>query len=472
MGGLTTATRIAAEILRNRKLLFWIGAGNSFTAGIPMDSDDHEGLAYRLALIFYENSEEEVRKRLGEQFRLADLARVIEKHRVRDLILQQGWGDFRVAEAHRALSAISAEGFPVELVTVNYDPLIENGLDQEGLEPRVICAATDYRELADNACFVVKVHGCPFRCADPATLVMLIEELAAPPAWVIQFLNGRLPERVFVYVGFSGNAQYVKDCVSGTATNLEGRVIESYGVDVVPSTQAFGGGHSLGDFYRLCHVPEENYTADGSDVVFRDVANIVFRQLATDQLELATPEARLHGCDDTNWLRQILRAMSYEQIRAFARKLAYLSPEKITRIRNVAMSRAFKWMLLLVCRGILRPGAFQPVLAFPYHPRLGGSGSVPVIFFDGLGHETSICCADIASASRDTEFRRAFQLGGLGRWYAVIVNCAGHAQPTNELIVQREAESTVREYVPVVYVDENTLVDNVDLAEFERIFQT
>ena len=50
-----SAQLIAAEILQRRKVLLWVGAGNSSSAGIPADTDTENGLAYRLALIHYNN---------------------------------------------------------------------------------------------------------------------------------------------------------------------------------------------------------------------------------------------------------------------------------------------------------------------------------------------------------------------------------------------------------------------------------
>ena len=80
---------IADEILRRRKVLLWIGAGNSHTAGIPTDTDDEHGLAFRLAMIHYHNDRAQIEAQVGPRFRLARLAEIITKGRVREFILQQ-----------------------------------------------------------------------------------------------------------------------------------------------------------------------------------------------------------------------------------------------------------------------------------------------------------------------------------------------------------------------------------------------
>jgi NAD-dependent SIR2 family protein deacetylase len=131
-------------------LLLWIGAGNSFSSGVPLDRDDDQGLAFRLASIHYNNDLAQMNTALGQNFRLADLAAVIGRARIRELIVQQGWIDLPLSASHRAIAALLAEGFNVEIVTVNYDPLLEKALDEEGLGPTVIYSAATYRH-----------RGCP-----------------------------------------------------------------------------------------------------------------------------------------------------------------------------------------------------------------------------------------------------------------------------------------------------------------------
>lgn len=106
-----------------------------------MDSPGREGLAHQLALIHYEDAVERVREQLGEEFCLADLAAQLGKSRVRDLIIQLGWNALRGNAAHRAIASLASEGFRVEIVTVNYDPLLERELRESNVNPEVISAA-------------------------------------------------------------------------------------------------------------------------------------------------------------------------------------------------------------------------------------------------------------------------------------------------------------------------------------------
>lgn len=129
--------QIGRQILQGRKLLVWSGAGTSVSAGIPADLEER-GLAYRFAIIHYGNNENVVRQELGDRFRLAQLAARIGKPRIRHLIQQQGWQDFPVRPAHQAIAALAVEGFHIEIVTTNYDPLLEKALRQMGVSPQVI----------------------------------------------------------------------------------------------------------------------------------------------------------------------------------------------------------------------------------------------------------------------------------------------------------------------------------------------
>jgi len=347
-------------------------------------------------------------------------------------------------------------------VTVNYDPLLERGLDGEQLEPIIIYSAAVCRHLVEDAVFVIKVHGCPYEDPNAENLVMLPNELQQPPDWVRNFLNNRVQERIFLYVGFSGNASYVTDCVSTTTRTLEGNVHDAFAVDIVPANEIFESAHPLRHFFELTRVPPVNYSPVGSDDLFIEVANIVFRRLMLSELEAAAQLATRHGCENHNWLHDIVSHMNYEQLRGFVRKLSFFSEENPLRVRQVGVKKAFKWMLLLTCNGILDHRTFRPVLAAPYHPGPEGSASAPIVIFDGRDQEASDCLAEISKASKGEKFKRTFQVGGLARWYAIVVNCDGTLQDQGTSIIQREEDSVAREYSPVFVVDENTLVNRID----------
>jgi hypothetical protein len=450
-------------------LLLWIGAGNSFTSGVPLDKDDEQGLAFKLASIHYNNDLAQMNAALGQNFRLAELAVVIGRARIRELIVQQGWIDLPPSACHRAIAALLAEGFNVEIVTVNYDPLLEKALEEEGLGPVVIYSATTYQQLTEQAAFVVKIHGCPFRDHDPTHLVMMKEELSEPPGWVINFLTGRLPERVFVYVGFSGNAEYVRNCIRNISIQLNGNVNEAFGVDVRPAAEVFAAGDTLGQFYQESGVPQHKYNPSGSDVVFREVADRVFRKIAQLKLNSVIGSAHAHGCDNTAWLSEILDSMNYVQLRAFARKVQFLSSSKVLTVSRVAIERVFLWMLILVCRNLLEVGSFRPVLACPYYPGAGGAAAAPILFFDGSGHEVSFSCEQLRKLAVQESFKSAYQIGAEPKWFAVIVHCIGNVTSTGSEIIDRDPDSAAKGYDPIIFVDENTMVSQD--ATLGRLFQ-
>ena len=425
---------------------------------MPLDRDDTEGLAFRLASIHYNNDAEQITAALGTNFRLADLAAVIGRARIRELIVQQGWIDLPLSAAHRAIASIMAEGFNVEIVTVNYDPLLEKALDDEGLNPTVIYSAATYRQLTEQSAFVIKIHGCPFRDNDSNHLVMMKEELSEPPPWVITFLQGRLPERIFVYVGFSGNADYVRNSIRTISSQLNGNINEAFGIDVRPTAEVFSEGNSLGQFYQESSVPQAKYNPNGSDRVFREVSDRVFRQIAQNKLIAVVGNANAHGCANTGWLAEILNGMNYTQIRSFAKRVQVLPAGKTLPVSQVAIERVFLWMLLLAHRNILEANSFRPILACPYYPGVSGTAVAPILFFDGAGQEVSFSCDHLRKIAVQESFKTTYQIGAEPRWFAVIVHCIGDVNSAGSEIIARDADSTAKGYDPIIFVDENTMV--------------
>jgi hypothetical protein len=434
-----------------------------------MDSDDEQGLAFRLALIQWHGDRAQIATQLGQRFRLAQLAAAIGKPRVRELILQQGWNELALTDSQRAIAALLTEGFRVEVVTVNYDPLLERGMEGDGIEPTIICSADSYRQLTEDAPFIVKIHGCPFEDSNAAHLLMLEQELINPPEWVTRFLNGRLPERVFVYVGFSGNAEYVRGCVTSTTATLNGNMNEAYAVDIISAEDAYAPGNSLREFYTMSRVPELNYSSAGADQLFREVADLVFRRLAANRFREAVSEASRHTCDDNDWLGNLLDEMSYLQIRSFAKRVGLLSEQAHVRLSGVALTKIFKWILILVCKGILDRSSLQPVLAFPYYPGATGTASAPIIILDGLDREITICCDDARSIAKTKAFKLACQIGSEPKWYAVILNCVGNVTRENVGIIPKDPDSITRGHDPIVFVDENSMMTTIN--DLGRLFQ-
>ena len=464
-----SAKLIAEEILNGRKLLLWIGAGNSCSAGIPPDADDEGGLAFRLALVHFANDRQRIANELGPRFRLAELAALIGKSRVKDLILQQGWMDVGLSDAHRAIAALVKEGFRIEVVTVNFDPLLERGLLADEIHTEVVYSATSCGKLAEEASFVIKVHGCPFRDSDPNHLLMLAGDLAAPPAWVTTFLNDRLLERVFVYVGFSGNAEYVRRCVTLATEALHGDLRQAYAVDVYSAETVFAEGNQLGEFYASSSVPPANYSSEGADHLFRSVADLVFGRIMLLALARAADEARRHGCHDFGWLNELINNLTYSQARSFGGRLGILRAGTGVRLRDVAIEEVFKWILILAFRNIISAVGFKPVLAYPYRPSPENTASAPVIFIDGFKMEAAVCRAEILELMEKKDFKLSFQVAAEPRWYVVIVNCKGNIPLGDMRIIEREPESIVRGYDPTIFIDENTMVTRV--ADLEGLFR-
>jgi hypothetical protein len=446
-----------------RRILLWVGAGNSYSAGVPTDSPDETGLAFRLAVDHY-GSPDAARVELPTGSRVADLTARLGKDRVRLLILQQGWQDLELRAAHKAIAALIEEGSSIELVTVNLDPLLERGLKAAKVKHEIVCSRNTVPALLEGTITVVKIHGCPYLDPVADDLILLETELANPPQWVLNFLTGRLQERVFVYVGFSGNAPYVRSSISAVVRALEGYAGEAYAVDIQKSSLVFGGASDLGTFLNLSNVPPAKYSEQGSDRFFSETADALFRRIAFDALAEAARDAARHITVDPNGLRTIISNMGYEPIRNFAKKFRYplSDDEGPLSLRGAGLSRLFKWMLLFVAYGILEDASYRPVLACPYRAGPSSHASAPIVFFDGRGRDAADCADRVRELSRDTEFRTAFQLRGEPRWYPVSLYCSG-TQPWLELtIVPKDPDTVVGGYSPAVFVDENTLTDSFD----------
>ena len=339
----------------------------------------------------------------------------------------------------------------------------------EGLDPAVIHSAATVRQLANDSVFVVKLHGCPYRDNDPAHLLMLTEELEAPPPWVTNFLNGRVGERVFLYIGFSGSAAYVRASVRNAVMNLEGNINDAFGIDIRPVQEVFDDGDSLGEFYRLSNVNREHYLAGGAEEAFPEVANTVFRDLMLRELATASEEAARHECGGSEWLAGVLAQLRYEVIRLFARKLGALSGTSPTRLRDLKICSVLEWILILTAKQIIDRQSFSPKLACPYYPGNSGSATAPVVFFDGLGKEAAVVSSEIPQLLEQDKIKNMLQVGAEPRWYAIIVNCKGNLDTSRLEIIERQPQTIVNRYDAAIAVDENTML--AGLGRLEELFQ-
>lgn len=460
--------QLATTLLQGTRLLLWIGAGISAPAGIPTDSAVN-GLAHELALIHY-GSEQVAGEQLGARFRLADLAACVGKRRVRDLLRQEAWQDLPPTAAHRAIAALVAEGFHIDVVTTNFDPLLEKAFREPNLAVNfdVVSSAGSVKALSEDVVALVKVHGCPYANDDPNDLAMLQDDLRNPPGWVTAFLNGRLQERVFVYVGFSGDAPYVRQCIEQTVENLRGRLNDAYAVDKLPTEAVFDGRSELGNFYTTCHVPPQNYSAAGSDPFLCRFADLVFRTLMLEALPRAVAGARRHvGCDGDT-LEADIRRMSFAAVRSFARRLGLLS-DRPARLTDVRIVDALEWMLILSNCGVLESASFRPALAAPFYPGPASTSAGPVVLLDGFGELADVCRSEIAERYNSGAIQEEFTLRGCARWYAVIVNCKGTLGEGSLSIVPKLEDTTMGGYSPVVCLDENSLLG--EIGRIREVFQ-
>ena len=428
---MSPAARNLADSLGVMRVLLWIGAGTSCPAPprIPADSPDEAGLAFRLAMGHY-GDRAVIEVNVGQGFRLSRLAAVLGKGRIRDLILQQGWGDLEPTRGHRAIAALAAEDAGIELVTVNYDPLLEKALNDVGLTTRVVCSAETVPFLRLMELCVVKAHGCPFVDAVADHLLMLEEDLVAPPEWLVNFLRGRLQERVFVYSGFSGNAPYVRASVAAVVRALNQNMARAYAVDIRSTESAYDELGDFPQFLRESNVARADYSPDGADQFFEDVANHFFRTIALGCLETATNRAEQRMAVNSADLRTIVNEMSFGAIRTLAGKLHYLfGPKGATvRVRDVCIDRLFKWLLLFSASGILQASSFRPVLAVPYRPGPDSTAAAPMIFFDAGDNDADECVKRINQLADKPEFKNEFPVGGSTRWFVVLLKLCWDSQ--------------------------------------------
>jgi SIR2-like domain len=455
------AKHIASEIIRGKKVLIWIGAGTSFTAGIPTDAADKHGIAWILALIHY-GDEQAVIQQMGMTFRLADLTLKLGKGRIRDLLLQLGWTDLTPAPAHQAIAALIVEGFHIDVVTTNFDPLLERSIELLDSKTEVVFSGATVGLLSEEAIAVVKVHGCPYLDPNPEHLLLLEAELLRPPAWVVNFLNGRLQERIFVYSGFSGNAPYVWESIGQVRVALEGQLNSTFAVDLAPADTVFASGNTLGAFYVHCQVEQANYAEGGADNLFDEVADRVFRELLLAQIGLALNEVKQLGAQSAEFLETITKELPYETIRGFAKRVRYLAKPQNSRVRDVDLVGAFTWMILLTSKGVLEASSFRPRLSCPYHPGPVSLASAPIVFLDGSQKQALLCRAQIHELANQKAFKQEFQLAAVPRWFAVVFNCRGVMDDTELDVIPREANATVAGYDPVICRDENSLLAAMD----------
>lgn len=154
-----------------------LGSGVSFSAGIPTGWDVVVDLARKLATAEAVDPSPEdpivwLAGRLGQEPDYSELLGALAPTQAlrRDLLAryfeptpdEREEGLKAPTRAHRALARLVARGLIRVIVTTNFDRLMEQALQAEGIEPVVVTNAADaagIAPLAHNQCTVIKVHG-------------------------------------------------------------------------------------------------------------------------------------------------------------------------------------------------------------------------------------------------------------------------------------------------------------------------
>jgi hypothetical protein len=200
---------LATQITGGERFFFLLGAGASVSAHIPTDTPSEQGLAWQLAKSDTGDIAEAEEKYGKRELRLVDLFPEIDKPRFRELLRQQNWNSRAPAVCHDVLARLLREGFAVEVATTNYDPLIEKALLAIASEVNIVCSVETLEYLHKPGLVVSKIHGCPYSDLHANNLLVTEVDLQRGRGWIIRMLEARLQERHCVYVGFSGNVEYV-----------------------------------------------------------------------------------------------------------------------------------------------------------------------------------------------------------------------------------------------------------------------
>nr|WP_315485346.1 SIR2 family protein [uncultured Undibacterium sp.] len=153
-----------------------LGSGISRSASIPTGWEIVIELVRKLALISEETCEPDpvtwYEEKFGHEPGYAELLDKVAKTSAERQQLLRAYFEPTVAEqedklkqptaAHHAIAQLVANGYIRVIITTNFDRLMEQALQQAGVEPQVI-ASPDQIEgalpLAHAGCFVIKVHG-------------------------------------------------------------------------------------------------------------------------------------------------------------------------------------------------------------------------------------------------------------------------------------------------------------------------
>jgi hypothetical protein len=206
-----------AKRLQRGEVGFLFGAGMSYGTGICLGPELSKRML-RCKTLGVEKVDQEIPHidKIATSFpfeAIAELCSKSKKNPTMDLLglLQEigGMKHAKLVKVHEHLLELYfllGPNFPRELFTTNFDPLIENALNNDSLkEPRAITVTTEnlddlHRAKEENKIAVVHLHGC---ISHPKSIICGEMRLATLEGTLLDLFKGHLSKDVFVFVGYS-----------------------------------------------------------------------------------------------------------------------------------------------------------------------------------------------------------------------------------------------------------------------------
>ena len=441
------AQDIADRIVTNQRLFILLGAGASAgqPARIPVDMQGPNGIGWLLAITDTGDADL-AREKFGQNPRLADLLQAIDKARFRELLLRQNWQALEPNQAHEVLARLYLEGFRIELATVNYDPLLEKALRKLGAGVQIVCSRDALEPFREGKYSVFKIHGCPYTESNPENLLVTEQDLQQGRPWTRRMLLSRFQESHCVYVGFSGNAEYVLSDIRVIAQESQRQILSSFAVDIRGAEEVFAGTPStpLARFVQTLGIARERYCGDGADSVLEEVADVVARSILNRQMTLAIDDAtqicnrRAEVEGIANRIREtVLAHLNHIYAYDFVARLeAGLDGHRTLQGAEESLRGTFKWILTLIVSGILARDSVAPVFSYPFKRRTGP----PIVVFagDGFIHVDAYANRVEERLNQDSNFRRSIGCESDATVVAIVLRCAGNpTRDRGELLANR-----------------------------------
>lgn len=469
------AEDIADLVFVGARFFFLLGAGASISANVPLDSPTAEGLAWKLALSELGSAEAARAKYGSTALQLPNLFPHITKRIFRDLLRKQNWQILSPTTCHNVLALIIAEGYQVEIGTINYDPLAEKAFRNLKEQIHIVAAPDTLQILRDGKRAVLKIHGCPYSDSDPDHLLVTQQELLEGRAWIRTMLEGRLQERYCVYVGFSGNVPYVLESVAATIAALGEHLIASYAIDAKPTDEVFHHPPAtpLASFVEALGIPRAHYSDMRADPFCRALGNRLVRRILRQTLAEATGggvAVAVAGAEQIgNAIAEILEGIEYEYAYDWISRLCGVPRQfKGLRREKEIVLAAFRVIILLIGAEIINLAAIAPVLAFPFRQINPGPS---IVIFGGNGNMlVDQLAQEISERFKTEEFRQAIGCENGDTVIAVAVRCLGRPTQQTAAIIPEEPDSLrAADKSPFVWLSEDQL--HQDFEHLNQFFR-